>query len=158
MCTPEENELRKKNQATIEKFFRREDYKIDEFMMLFTEDTVWELPWTDPLLQWVGQAQVREHFINSRKNVQEWKFINPRVAPALDPNKFFVEVEATATFVQPGAPPLIPKMPNRYIFIFTMQDGKIKHAGEYFDRFFAMKALGMEVPEFRGPKMGNPAQ
>jgi ketosteroid isomerase-like protein len=159
VSTLKEDELRKKNQATVEKFFHREHPTVDETINLFTEDGVWQTGWDDPIpqqTQWVGQAQLKVHFTGSRRFIKKWTWFNLRVTPTLDPNKFFVEAEARATFAQPGDVDFTPKIPNRYIFIFNMQDGKIKSANEYFDRLYAMKAMGMDVPEFRNPKMGMP--
>jgi ketosteroid isomerase-like protein len=155
MCMPNEDELRKKNLAGIDEFFQNKEQSVDEFLALFTEDAVWELPWTEPVQRWAGKASLRERLETTSKHVQEWKWMNSRISPTLDPNRFFVEIEAIGAFIQPGGSILRPNSPNRYIFTIVLEDGRIKYLGEHFDRLFAMKALGMPASEYRSPRTGR---
>ena len=96
-----------------------------------------------------GKAALRERARNTDKRYRDWRYLKLNINATLDPNKFFVEVEGTTSgLVRPGLPDLKPTLPNRYIFIFIMEDGRIKRLIEHFDRLFAMQALGMEVPQF----------
>jgi len=149
--------LRKKNQATIEKYFGSQQLTVDEKLDLFTDDAVslwgWE-DYTPQQLKGEGKAKLRERLDTGPKFIKKWKWFDLKVTPTLDPDKFFVEVKATALFAQPGDVDYTPKLPNRYIFKMEMQDGKIKRSYEYFDRLYAMKALGVDIP-FRTPERGG---
>ena len=139
-------ELRRKNQATVEKFFHS---NFAEQMELFTDDGSFEMGFTEPLMKSAGKAALRERARNAESRYRDWRYLKLNINATLDPNKFFVEVEGTTSgLVRPGLPDLKPTLPNRYIFIFIMEDGRIKRLIEHFDRLFAMQALGMEVPQF----------
>ncbi len=145
MTESSEDVLRKKNRAMIEKLFTS---PFSDWASLFTDDPIFRLGFTNPIQQLFGIESLRKAFADFSKEFPDFRYTKFNIHSFADPNEFFVEDEGYGTVVRPGFPPITPKAPVNHVNIFVMQDGKIKMWTEYFDRYFAMKALGMDLPEF----------
>jgi len=150
MSESKEDALRKKNMATLDKFF---NFHVagttrEERIKLFADEAVMQTGFAEPPEQTVGIEAIRKRFHMLAKYFKDYKYYNVKINSTQDPNKFFVEEGGFGIILKPGAPPLTPKAPNPHINLMIMEDGKIKLWREYFDQLYAMKLLGVEVPEF----------
>jgi phenazine biosynthesis protein len=146
--------IRSKNQATVERFFELHGV---ERLILFAEDAVKKVAFSesDEPTQWVGMAQLRDHFVGNSIGFPDWKYYNVRVYSTQDPNKFFVEADGSGTLILPGdvAPAVYS---NHYVDIFVLEHGKIKLYIEHFNPLNTMKALGVPIPKWSLPNFTAP--
>jgi len=153
------DELRRKNQATIEKYFTLPFVKgVD----LFTDDGSYDTnAYAVQAATAVGQdeknnvkesvvkgkAQLLEDAIFDTRSFPDWKYSRLKIDSTRDPNKFFVEAEGSGTFFRNGDPAATPAIySNTYIDVLTMQDGKIKSFVEHVDQQLnLLKVLGIDI-------------
>jgi hypothetical protein len=154
-----DNELRRKNQATIEKYFT---LSFVAGVDLFTEDG-----WYDTNAYAVqaatavgedeknnvkqgvmkGKAALLADAIFDTRSFPDWKYSTLKIYSTQDPNLFFVEAAGSGTFFRNGNPAATPrKYSNTYIDVLTMHEGKIKSFVEHVDQQLnLLKALGLHV-------------
>ena len=100
----------------------------------YTEDIVFEFPFTDPPTVVQGKAAVHERLINAFKAFK-FDLSVTDVHPGLDPDEFIIEFTGSGTYLPNNAPYV-----NRYIAVFQFRDGLISHQREYFDSTQAGKS------------------
>jgi len=133
-----DDELRKKNQATVEKYFTS---SLIETVDLYADDATYS-----------REDLMKEAIFNS-KSFPDWKYTSFKVYSTQDPNKFFVEAAGSGTFYKNGDQKATPvKYSNTYIDVFIMQNGKIKSFEEHMDSLVLLKAMGYTPPEDATPQ------
>jgi hypothetical protein len=133
-----DDELRKKNQATVEKYFIS---SFVECVDLFVDDAT------------QSKKDLMTEAIFNSKSFPDWKYSSFKVYSTRDPNKFFVEAAGSGTFYKNGDTKATPvKYSNTYIDVFIMQDGKIKSFEEHLDPLVLLKAMGYSPPEDATPQ------
>jgi ketosteroid isomerase-like protein len=133
-----DDELRKKNQATVEKYFTS---SLIGTVDLYADDATYS-----------KEDLMKEAVFNS-KSFPDWKYSSFKVYSTQDPNKFFAEAAGSGTFYKNGDSKATPvKYSNTYVDVFIMQDGKIKSFEEHMDSLVLLKAMGYSPPEDSTPE------
>jgi phenazine biosynthesis protein len=141
--TENDDALRKKNKAAIEKWF---SVSFIEGADLFTEDGQFN--------DAKGKANVLKDATFNTKAFPDWKYSKVDVYSTQDPNKFFVESEGSGTLYKNADPASTPvHYANTYIMVFIMRDGKIKSITEKMSELNLLRALGINIPmdDLRSP-------
>ena len=149
MC--DANELRAKNRATIEEFFKRHGEARAE---LFAQDGCKELTYAanggEPQ-RWEGKEEVLKNFTANKTFFPKWGWSNLTIDDTQDPNKFWVEGYGGGE-QQIADAPEPTKYENHYIFGFKMKDGLILEMREFNNPLKLMQAFGVELPKMPDAK------
>lgn len=144
------DELRIKNRATVERFFKTHG---EERANLFTEDGSKEIPYPASFGQtwrWDGKAAVLKNFTSNIDLFVDWTWKDLKLDETLDPNKLWVE--ATGTGRQAVNDLSKPRAyTNHYIFCFEMRDGLIFKMREFHNPLALLDSLGVELPRVPSP-------
>jgi hypothetical protein len=137
-----DDELRMKNQATVEKYFA---VSFIQGVDLFTDD--------GSNGGQVGKAALMQDAEFNTRSFPDWKYTKLKVYSTQDPNLFFVVASGSGTVYKNGDPKATPgHYSNEYINVLIMQDGKIKSFQEnMLHEMNLLKAFGISVPEAPAP-------
>ncbi|RBQ20893.1 phenazine biosynthesis protein [Spongiactinospora rosea] len=144
-----EDELRKLNRATVEKYMNSLGQDRLTRHLLFTEDGVGGL-WTNDTGEPIairGRDRLGEHAVWSLRCFPDWVWTNVQIFETQDPNFFWVECDGEGAIIFPGYPDGHYK--NHFLHSFHLENGKIKLQREFMNPFEQLRALGIPVPEIK---------
>jgi ketosteroid isomerase-like protein len=135
-----DTERREANQRVLERLFDRlnaGDY--DGVLELVAEDVAWEMPFSPPALPAPFNRQRFGKVLRTWPTVfsDGFTFDEVTIHPMLDPDRLVVEFRGDARMAATGK-----RYRNRYVGLFHVVDGQIRHAREYFDSAVAILAFG----------------
>jgi len=143
--------LRRLNQATVEKFLHQEWEKQWE---LFAEDGSVGLETPENCkpeeFRVQGIKNLKPHFEGMSKVFPEWKFTNLKIYQTQDPNQFWVECDGGGRVIFPAYPKATHHSCH-FILSFLMEKGKIKQWREFMNPCKEMLDVGIEVPIIKRP-------
>ncbi len=144
MC--EKQELREKNRATVEEFFKRYGEPRAE---LFDIDGAKEIVYNangGASQCWKNKEEVLENFISNKSVFPKWAWNVISIDSTEDPNKFWVEANGSGEVMVAGKSEP-SKYENHYFFCFEMKDGLILKMREIMNPLKLLEAFGVEVPK-----------
>ena len=144
-------ELRRLNQATVEKFLGQE---WQDQWKLFTEDGIAGLETPETCrpedFRITGMENLRPYFEACAQVFPEWKFTNAEIYQTQNPNQFWVECDGAGRMIFP-AYPQATRHSCHFILSFRMEKGKIKQWREFMNPCKEMMDVGIEVPRIKRP-------
>lgn len=146
-----DNELRARNRATVEKYiYARDEERLHRYE-LFTEDGTGGLFTTETgnPIQGKGHEGLRMADEFNYSYFNGWHYSDVTIYETQDPNKFWVECTGSGIIEFPAYEPT--EYSNHYIHSFAMEDGLIKEYWEYMNPCAEMHALGIPVPRIDKP-------
>ncbi|MFT4210969.1 MAG: PhzA/PhzB family protein [Microbacterium sp.] len=140
-----DEELRRRNRATIEKYFAMGGNRTGRHL-LFAEDGAGGLYTTDTgePIQSVGHEALAAADEWNNTYFSDWSWSNVEIFETQDPNRFWVECDGGGVVHFTAYP--AGRYENHYIHSFQMNDGLIQTYWEYMNPCSEMRALGIEVP------------
>lgn len=145
-----ENELREKNQKTIQAFLDGTLAEGCDISELFCEDGFEEVPFNpsgEPdFIR--GRSALKKLFDENAILFSDYEYYDTTLFPTLDPNIFWVETHGRGTQLFEGTP---KPYENRYFFFFKMKDGLIYEWKEIFDSLKLVRYMGIDLPQLPRP-------
>jgi len=145
----ENEDLRKRNRATVEDYMsRRGEGRLTRYR-LFSENGSAGL-WTNDTLQPIvssGHEVLKRHGAWSLQCFPDWEWSNIQVFETQDPNYWIVECDGAGKIVFPGYEPGYYE--NHFFHTFLLDNGKIKEQREFMNPYRQMKALGIPIVPIR---------
>lgn len=93
----------------------------------YTDDVVFELPYTDPPKRTTTRAEAEAN-IAAAFTVFRFELTITAVHECVDPDELIIEFTGSGTYLPTGAP-----YANVYIAVFRFRDGRICHQREFFN-------------------------
>jgi len=125
-----------RNLAAVEAAFRGvSNADAEEQLRQYTDDAVFELPYTTPPTRVEGKSAALTYLSNAFK-VFRLRLTITEVHPCLDPDELIVEFVSDGLVATTGK-----SYANQYINVFRFRDGKICFQREFFNPNAAAEAL-----------------
>lgn len=107
----------------------------DTMMENYTDDIVFEFPFSDPPARIEGRDVIREYLRGAFGGVRFSLEITD-VHDTVDPDRVVIEMVSSGTILANGSP-----YANSYISVYWFRDGAISHVREYLNPTLYAKAL-----------------
>jgi len=115
----------------------------DRWQSLIDDDLLWDLVYAPSLghpARLSGREEVMHHVTWFLAAVENFRFLDLRIYPMVEPEAAAAEIRAEALIKETGRTYL-----QEYVVFLHSKDGKITHLREYFDPVRAAKALGAPI-------------
>jgi uncharacterized protein len=121
----------------------------DAMMANYTDDVVFEFPFSDPPARIEGRAVLTEYLRNAFTGVRFSLEITD-IHETVDPDRVVIEMVSSGTILANGTP-----YANSYISVYWFRDGAISHVREYLNPVLYAKALAASAEAEAGAGAGS---